>query len=183
MCASHKAELLVIDKHLFKSILEENMLKSFKERNALQINRMELRSLTVESILGRGTFGVVKKVLHKKTKTSYALKCVSRSLVESENQQENLLLEREILLENNDPFIVRALCTFKDKNFIYFLTEHIAGGELYDAIRKIGVLTKLQAQFYGASLVLALQSLHQRNIVYRDLKPETYSSPVAATSN
>lgn len=30
--------------------------------------------------------------------------------------------------------------TFRDKEFLYFLTELVTGGELYDAIRKLGLL-------------------------------------------
>ena len=30
--------------------------------------------------------------------------------------------------------------TFRDKDFLYFLTELVTGGELYDAIRKLGLL-------------------------------------------
>mmetsp|Transcript_56661 Transcript_56661/g.147596 ORF Transcript_56661/g.147596 Transcript_56661/m.147596 type:complete len:234 (+) Transcript_56661:2-703(+) len=53
------------------------------------------------------------------------------------------------------------------------LTELITGGELHSAIRKIPtVLSKTQAQFYTGSLVIVLEELADRNIVYRDLKPE-----------
>merc|ERR1719188_2128838 len=53
------------------------------------------------------------------------------------------------------------------------LTELITGGELHAAIRNIPkVLSCKQAQFYSGSLVLVLEELAGRHIVYRDLKPE-----------
>lgn len=57
--------------------------------------------------------------------------------------------------------------TFRDKDYIYFLTELITGGELYDAIRKLGLLSRYQSQFYLGSIILAIEYLHERNIVYR----------------
>lgn len=62
--------------------------------------------------------------------------------------------------------------TFQDAEEVYFLTEFLGGGDLFYAIREIGMLTKLQSQFYSASIVLALEYLHARSIMYRDLKPE-----------
>ena len=50
---------------------------------------------------------------------------------------------------------------------MYFLTELIIGGELFEAIRKLGLLNIHQAQFYVASIVLTLEYLHQKNIIYR----------------
>jgi len=53
------------------------------------------------------------------------------------------------------------------------LTELITGGELHAALRQIPtVLSPPQAQFYTGSLVIVLEELSDRNILYRDLKPE-----------
>lgn len=39
-------------------------------------------------------------------------------------------------------FIMKFHRSFKDNENIYFLTEYIAGVELFDAIRVIGLLSK-----------------------------------------
>jgi cGMP-dependent protein kinase len=44
--------------------------------------------------------------------------------------------------------------------------------DMFDAIRKIQLLTNEHAVFYMACLIMILEHLHERNIVYRDLKPE-----------
>jgi cGMP-dependent protein kinase len=62
--------------------------------------------------------------------------------------------------------------TFQDSKNVYFLTEFLGGGDLFFAIREIGDLGKEQAQFYSGSIALALEYLHARGIMYRDLKPE-----------
>eukprot|EP00397_Hematodinium_sp_SG-2012_P002186 GEMP01002192.1.p1 GENE.GEMP01002192.1~~GEMP01002192.1.p1 ORF type:complete len:968 (+),score=173.95 GEMP01002192.1:11-2914(+) len=167
-----KTELWCVDKSVFMQIIQGKMLEYLEYRIRLQDTTMEFEDLRIERVVGRGTFGTVKLVVHKKTKTRYALKCVRKIAVMELKQEESIKMEREILAENDHPFIIRLVRTFKDDRFLYFLTELVTGGELYDAIRKLGILTPCQSQFYFASMGLAMDYLHERTIVYRDLKPE-----------
>lgn len=50
--------------------------------------------------------------------------------------------------------------------------KFMQGGELFTHLRKIRFFPHSWTQFYAASIVIALQYLHQNNIIYRDLKPE-----------
>lgn len=55
---------------------------------------------------------------------------------------------------------------------MYLVLEYCAGGELFSLLRHRHVLSESAARFYTAQLALALEHLHQRSIIYRDLKPE-----------
>ena len=46
------------------------------------------------------------------------------------------------------------------------------GGELFTHLRKENRFTETRAKFYAAQIVSALGTLHQNDIIYRDLKPE-----------
>jgi cGMP-dependent protein kinase len=50
--------------------------------------------------------------------------------------------------------------------------EYLKGKELFYVIRDIGILNKYQAQFYIGSAILAIQYLHEKKYLFRDIKPE-----------
>ncbi len=52
------------------------------------------------------------------------------------------------------------------------LFEYVSGGELFSRLRKDGRFSRDITLFYAAEILLALQHLHKKDIVYRDLKPE-----------
>jgi protein kinase A len=54
--------------------------------------------------------------------------------------------------------------------------EYMVGGELFSHLRKEGRFAPDVAKFYAASIVLALEYLHDKDIIYRDLKPEVSPS-------
>ncbi|CAD7971526.1 unnamed protein product [Amoebophrya sp. A120] len=165
-------ECLLLDKPTFLNIVG-NFRKVLEHRIKLQDSDIQLKDLEPLWIVGKGTFGVVKLCAHKNDKTKqYALKCVNKQAAVRLKQQKSLLIEREINGQCFHPCIVQFIKTLQDRNTIYFLTEFLGGGDLFLGIRAIGMLSKKQCQFYSASILLALEYLHERKIIYRDLKPE-----------
>lgn len=47
------------------------------------------------------------------------------------------------------------------------LLEFVAGGELFTYLRNAGKFSNSAAVFYASEIVLALEYLHSKNIVYR----------------
>ena len=87
-------------------------------------------------------------------------------------QVEHINSERAILAEIKFPFIVNLLCTFQDEKQVYMLLEYVVGGELFSHLRKAGRFGNEMTRFYASEITLAIEFLHSKNIIYRDLKPE-----------
>lgn len=97
-----------------------------------------------------------------------------KSEIIAHKQQTNVINEKNVMIQCNHPFVLRLFTTFKDPKKLYMLLEFVQGGELFSVLHTAhsdGVKDP-QAKFYGAVVILSLEHLHQRDIAYRDMKPE-----------
>lgn len=126
-------------------------------------------------LLGKGTFGQVFQVKKKDTKRIYAMKVLSKKVIVKKKEIAHTIGERNILVRTattESPFIVGLKFSFQTPADLYLVTDFMSGGELFWHLQKEGRFSEERAKFYIAELVLALEHLHDNDIVYRDLKPE-----------
>ena len=157
--------------------------KTHKSRDADILETMKRDSLVLDAgcsiddfelldMLGTGTFGHVKLCKHKATGNHFAIKVQKKHDVIRLKQVEHVLSEKKILASTDHPFIVRMPAAFQDSKNLYMVLELVIGGELFSHLRKAGRFSNETSRNYAAQIVLALCHLHERDIVYRDLKPE-----------
>ena len=85
--------------------------------------------LTTIKPLGAGGFGLVKLVKVKGIEDrAYALKCIQKHRVVQYGQQRHIMDEKNILQIMESPFVLGLHKTFKDKKFVYLLTDAYLGG-------------------------------------------------------
>ena len=99
---------------------------------------IRFEDLEPRALLGAGSFGSVKLVLHKPTQRHYALKCMRRVYVVDNGWEDMVENEKSAMCElaGRSVFLVNLYNTFSDQVNIYMLMELCTGGELYDHLCK-----------------------------------------------
>lgn len=123
--------------------------------------------------LGGGGFGTVELWEHKLTGQTYALKTLNKGHITREGMQQRVLTEKLVLNMVDSPFIVTLYETYNDPLNLFFLMEAALGGELHNTYKRKRLYGSVEhARYYAACVALAFWHLHDRFIIYRDLKPE-----------
>lgn len=148
------------------------------ELEELDRDDVQLQGLQEICILGTGGFGQVSLVKSRTSGRQYALKKLSKGWIEKNDAVRQVCWEKELLSMVESPFVIRLYRTFKDEQFIFLLLEAALGSSLFEVMSKNPeVLVQdsprgAHTAFYVACAAAALEHLHDRHIVYRDLKPE-----------
>eukprot|EP01080_Neovahlkampfia_damariscottae_P008740 gene8740-688_t len=122
--------------------------------------------------LGTGTFGRVLKAQHKETGQYFAIKTLKKNKVIQLNQIQHCLDEKKLQMEIKCPFTVQVYKTFQDEEKLYLVMDYIPGGEMFTWLRKNKRFSNAVCRFFIAEILLGLEYIHSKGIVYRDLKPE-----------
>jgi len=123
-------------------------------------------------VVGKGSFGKVMQVRKKDTGRIYAMKVLVKKDIVERQEVQHTLSERNVLIQATSPFLVGLKFSFQTPEKLYLVLDYMNGGELFYHLQNETAFSEERAKFYTAELVLALQHLHNYNIVYRDLKPE-----------
>ncbi|KAG0440403.1 Protein kinase C eta type [Dictyocoela muelleri] len=137
-----------------------------------EVCTISVNDFNLIKVLGRGSFGKVMFCKHKESGNIVALKILKKEMVVNSNNIAYLDLERKILkmvTEFNHPFLMKMLYCFQDSQNVYFGTEFLAGGDLFHAVYK-EKLPEERIKLYACEILLGLEFLHNKGIIYRDMK-------------
>ena len=155
----------------------KNRTNSIKGTDTLYSSHKEVKSVKEEDfkilkVIGRGSYAKVCLVEYLPRNEIYAMKSLKKDLLIQAEQVQSTLLEKEIMETVNHPFILNLVFCFQTEERINFVMPFIPGGELFQELRRTRFFSESRAKFYIAQIALAIQYLHDKDIVYRDLKPE-----------
>jgi serine/threonine kinase 32 len=133
---------------------------------------VNLYHFSLHSAVGKGAFGKVRVVEHKRSKQLYALKYIDKSRCIRQKAVSNVIQERRLLEEIEHPFVVNMRYAFQDDENCFFVLDLMTGGDLRFHLERKGCISESIVNFWTAELSSALNYLHRQKIIHRDIKPD-----------
>ena len=82
---------------------------------------LTLNDFNTLSVIGKGSYAKVVLVRRKDNHELYALKILKKKYLKKQNQENQVMIERNILVKLNHPFIVKLYSSFQDRKKLYFV--------------------------------------------------------------
>jgi len=162
--------------NIFNKFIESEKYTRFCQWKNLELNiNLTMNDFSVHRIIGRGGFGEVYGCRKADTGKMYAMKCLDKKRIKMKGG-ETLALNERIMLSlvstgEGSPFIVCMTYAFQTPEKLCFILDLMNGGDLHYHLSQHGVFTEKEVRFYAAEVILGLEHMHSRYVVYRDLKP------------
>ncbi len=127
-----------------------------------------------EREIGKGGFGLVWKVIHKKTQKVYCIKVIKKEGILQQKLVDQMNREIEIMYILNNPHCLRLKNHFEDDYNFYLVMPLASKGQLYRVLKKFRKFDERTAAQILRETISALQYLHSFKppIIHRDIKPE-----------
>ncbi|CAD8089761.1 unnamed protein product [Paramecium primaurelia] len=143
---------------------------SMKQSKSKDDERVGPQQFKIIGLLGRGSFGEVYLV--QKQQNLYAMKVLRKSLIFKQNICRYAITERNVLSVSSHPFIVKLRYAFQTQDKLFMILDYCPGGDLGQILTKQKRLSEDLVKLYMCEIILALEDLHKRDIIFRDLKPD-----------
>jgi protein kinase A len=149
-----------------------SVLSNKKLAKELEVYNCTLKDFKKWNLLGEGFFGRVYLVSNDQTGEFQAMKALLKEKLVNLQHVEQIRTEKLVLQCANHPFITHLDYFFIDNSYLYFIMPFIQGGVLGHHLKKFGKFDEMTSMFYLSQLILALEYLHNLDIIYRDIKPD-----------
>ncbi|XP_061597556.1 rhodopsin kinase GRK1 [Cololabis saira] len=127
-------------------------------------------------VLGKGGFGEVSACQMKGSGKLYACKKLNKKRLRKRKGFESAMVEKKILARVHSRFIVSLAYAFQTKTDLCLVMTIMNGGDLryhiYNVDEDNPGFDEPRACYYAAQIIQGMEHLHQKRIIYRDLKPE-----------
>ena len=124
----------------------------------------------LDRVIGRGCSSIVVHATNRRTKTTHAVKVISRSILEKELSLRSIEQELRLLTALKHPNLIRHDKVIFKEDFIYIVLEYCEKDLLTEMRSSFLSIKRIKA--YMRDILSGLAYLHQRGIVHCDLKPE-----------
>lgn len=123
--------------------------------------------------IGKGSYGVVWLVKSRREKKNFVLKRIDLRK-SPERDKKSAQQEAQLLKNLKHPNIVSYKESFQSDGFLHIVMLYCDGGDLYTKIKEQNgkFLEETQIVEWFVQIAMALQYMHDQNILHRDLKTQ-----------
>ena len=137
-----------------------------------KINPIKIADYEIFDTVNKTQTGRIKVAKNKKTNNHEFLEIYKKQQTIDAKQIDHISNELKILSTISHPSIIEFLGFTHDEKYLYFAFEFLNGGLLFSHLQMKSGFSKEIASFYLGQIIFALEYLHSKEIIYRNLKPE-----------
>lgn len=126
----------------------------------------------IEDVLGVGSFGTVYLGRKDGTDELIAIKEYSKRQIRAPELTKRIFEEKKAAIELNSPFIVKTYEFFQTSKKLYMTLEYFPKRDLGRLLHFRNTLNENEIKILAAELVLAIEVIHSKGFIHRDLKPD-----------
>eukprot|EP00484_Ammonia_sp_Unknown_P018242 CAMPEP_0197033076 /NCGR_PEP_ID=MMETSP1384-20130603/11576_1 /TAXON_ID=29189 /ORGANISM="Ammonia sp." /LENGTH=723 /DNA_ID=CAMNT_0042462829 /DNA_START=76 /DNA_END=2247 /DNA_ORIENTATION=+ len=157
---------------IFPRFQQSALFDMYLRCKTVELKEISLNSFHSMRMLGRGAFGSVNACKKRDTGKLYAMKQIDKRRVQATDSVHALIAERDFLSRMDSPFVTSLKYAFMDQNTLYLIMDLMTAGDLKFHLNRDGVFAEPRARFYAAQILLGMEHIHSKGIIYRDLKLE-----------
>jgi serum/glucocorticoid-regulated kinase 2 len=148
--------------------LNKDLSDSYNNYEKTFNNKLGVDDFSIIKLVGKGAYGKVFLVSKKGTGNIYAMKILKKKEMILKEQVLHIKTEKRIMELVDHPFIIKLQFAFHNNQKLYLITNFCPGGELYYHLSRVGSFNEASVKFYASLMILALEHLHSKNIIYRE---------------
>ena len=145
--------------------------KSSSKSKSSSMREQVVKNYRLLKTIGKGNFARVMLAKHMPTNSEVAIKIIDKTQLNA-NSLEKLFREVSIMKLLNHPSIVKLYEVIETEKTLYLVMEYVNNGEVFEYLVKNGRMKENIARQKFRQIVSAVQYLHSKNIIHRDLKAE-----------
>jgi len=157
---------------VFPRFKDSDFFKRYIKCRWLELRTVSIDDFDILRVLGRGAFGFVKACIKKDSGKLYAMKCIDKRRVMATDSVDTIMAEREFLSMMDSRFTVCLRYAVMDNESLFLVLDLMVGGDLKFHLNKEERFSETRSRFYAAEILLGLEHIHSKGIVYRDMKLE-----------
>jgi calcium-dependent protein kinase len=133
--------------------------------------------------IGKGLFGNVIKIMHKKTAVIHSMKVIPKTNCKDIYTQTEIQNELNTITKLTHPYIIKTISLDDDNDNYYIINEYCNEGDLSEKLLSSTYFDEHVVRDIMFQIFTALLYLHSHNIIHGDLKLENILIKSISTNN